>query len=109
MNVDPQIQEPARRVAERFSPEKIILFGSHATGHADAGSDVDLLVVMDCPCRPVEQAVAIRSYLEYWQPMDLLVRTPQELERRLKLGDWFLREVVEQGIVLYERSRPCLP
>ena len=54
MNVDPQIQELARRVAERFSPEKIILFGSHATGRADSGSDVDLVVVMDCPGRPVE-------------------------------------------------------
>jgi predicted nucleotidyltransferase len=96
-------QDIARKVAERFSPERIILFGSHATGAADAGSDIDLLVVMDCPGRPAEQAAAIRRYLNYTRPLDLLVRTPEDLERRLRLGDWFLREVMERGIVLYER------
>jgi predicted nucleotidyltransferase len=101
-----EARELARRVAERFQPDKIILFGSLAAGYAESGSDIDLLVVMDCPYRPVEQAVAIRRFLDYARPLDVIVRTPAELERRLALGDWFLREVMEQGIVLYERPQP---
>ena len=98
------IRRFAREIAEKFKPEKIILFGSHATGRADAGSDVDLLVVMDHPGSPMDQAVAIRLFLNYRQPLDVLVRTPAELRQRLDLGDWFLREVVETGTILYERS-----
>lgn len=101
--MDAQIELIARRVAERFRPEKIILFGSHAAGAADAGSDIDLLVVMNCPGRPLDQAVAIRQFLEHRQPLDIIVRTPAELERRLALGDWFLRGIVERGTLLYER------
>jgi uncharacterized protein len=98
-----EITQLARRVAEQFQPERIILFGSHTGGAADEGSDVDLLVVMEHTGRPVEQAIAIRRFLRYSRPLDILVRSPSELDRRLALGDWFLREVVERGTVLYER------
>src|SRR5438874_1876437 len=104
MAIATEIQQLAQRVAQQFKPEKIILFGSHATGRADAGSDIDLLVVMDHPGSPMDQAVAIRLFLNYRQPLDVLVRTPAELRQRLDLGDWFLREVVETGTILYERS-----
>jgi uncharacterized protein len=99
----PDIVDLAHRLAERFRPEKIVLFGSHASGQADSGSDIDLLVVMDCPERPVDQAVAIRQFLGSPRPIDVLVRTPAELQRRVTLGDWFLREILDRGIVLYER------
>jgi predicted nucleotidyltransferase len=98
-----EIQELAQRVAQQFKQVKIILFGSHTTGRADAGSDADLLVVMGHPGSAADQSVAIRSFLGYYEPLDLLVRTPSELRRRLALEDWFLREVVETGTVLYER------
>lgn len=101
--VGDDIAQLARRVAEEFQPEKIILFGSQAEGSADAGSDIDLLVVMEHAGRPVEQAIAIRQFLRYSRPLDILVRSPGELARRLALHDWFLREVVERGRVLYER------
>jgi predicted nucleotidyltransferase len=80
--LSPHVRDIAQRVAERFRPERIILFGSQAAAHADADSDIDLLVVMECPGRPVEQAIAIRQFLNYPRPMDLLVRTA-ETERRI--------------------------
>ena len=98
------IQELARRVAEAFNPERIILFGSQATGSTDEGSDVDLLVVMRYHGRPVEQAAAIRRFLNYARPLDILVRSPEELAHRVAQGDWFLRRAVEQGTVLYARA-----
>src|SRR5271155_4435540 len=77
------IRRYARQIAERFQPDKIILFGSYAYGEPNADSDVDLLVVM--PARnQIDQAVKIRWELEAPFPLDLIVRTPTKLKRRLK-------------------------
>src|SRR5437867_8423741 len=93
----------ARRVAEQFQPNKIILFGSHAYGRPHADSDVDILVVM--PARnEIDQSIRIRWAVPAPFPMDLLVRTPRNLQWRLEEGDWFLREVVSRGKVLYEKA-----
>jgi predicted nucleotidyltransferase len=99
------IRRFARAVAERFDPDRIILFGSYAYGTPDADSDVDLLVVM--PARDERaQATRIRLAVERCFPMDLIVRTPENLRWRLEVGDWFLREIVSKGKVLYEKSSP---
>jgi predicted nucleotidyltransferase len=99
------IRKYARQVAERFKPEKIILFGSFAYGEPNEHSDVDLLVVMPCP-NHVTQAIRIRAALEAPFPMDLIVRTPNYLRQRIKDECWFLREIVEKGKVLYEKRNP---
>jgi predicted nucleotidyltransferase len=91
-------------VVTRFKPERIILFGSHASGSTTLESDVDLLVVMDFEGRPHEQAFEIRKSLQRSFPLDLLVRRPADVERRLKMGDFFLKEVIQKGKVLYERT-----
>lgn len=79
------------------------MFGSHAYGQPHPGSDVDLLVVMETPLKEAEQAARICQRIDYHFGLDLIVRTPATLTRRLALGDLFLREIVNQGIVLYER------
>lgn len=95
------IKRFARRVAEQFHPEKIILFGSYAYGEPNADSDVDLLVVM--PARnQIDQAVKILCAFDAPFPLDLIVRRPPELARRLKHGDLFITHIVTNGIVLYE-------
>ena len=101
---DELLQEITRRIVEHFDVEKIILFGSHAWGQPQRDSDVDLLVVMENAECPVDQAVAIHQVCRPRSlPMDVLVETPGELAHRLRIGDPFLRRVVERGRVLYER------
>jgi predicted nucleotidyltransferase len=101
------IRRFARRIAEKFDPEKIILFGSFAYGTPHEESDVDLLVVM--PAREeLTKAARIQLAFEPVFPLDILVRTPQRLRRRLAEGDSFLQEVVSKGIVLYEKSNPSV-
>jgi len=95
------IRRYAQQVAERFQPDRIILFGSYAYGTPHEDSDVDLMVVMPA-ANHVTQAVRIRLALPAPFPMDLLVRTPDDLRRGLREEDWFLREVVEKGKVLSE-------
>jgi predicted nucleotidyltransferase len=96
------IRRFARQVAEHFQPDKIILFGSYAYGTPHDDSDVDILVVM--PARnDIDQAIKIRLAISAPFPMDLIVRTPKELRWRLEEGDWFLREIVSNGKLLYEK------
>jgi predicted nucleotidyltransferase len=95
------IRRFARDVAEQFHPDKIVLFGSHAYGKPHADSDIDILVVM--PCRnQLDQAFKIRLAVDAPFPLDLIVRTPHNMKWRLAEGDWFLREIVAKGKVLYE-------
>lgn len=97
------IRQFTRRVVERFQPDKIVLFGSYAYGTPHADSDVDILVIM--PARnELDQAVRISLAVDYNFPLDLLVRTPNNLSRRLAEGDSFLREVTTRGKVLYEET-----
>jgi predicted nucleotidyltransferase len=97
------IRDYARQIAEQFRPDRIILFGSYAYGKPHADSDVDILVVM--PARDeINQAVRILEMTSSSFPLDLIVRTPQNLRWRLQEGDWFLREIVGRGTVLYEKA-----
>ena len=97
------IRRFARQVAERFRPEKIILFGSYAYGTPHAHSDVDILVVMEARNQH-DQAVRIRWAVPAPFPMDLIVRTPKNLGWRLAEGESFHTEIVTKGKVLYEKS-----
>ncbi len=97
------IRRFARQVAEKFQPDKIILFGSHAYGTPNADSDVDILVIM--PARNKHsKAYKIRLTIPAPFPMDLLVRTPEEMRWRLAEGDLFHTEITSKGKVLYEKS-----
>jgi predicted nucleotidyltransferase len=100
-----QIQEFADKVAQEFHPQKIILFGSYGYGCPTEDSDVDLLVIMSYRGSSNKKAVEIEMRLNRRFAMDLLVRTPGTVRRRVKLGDWFMREIMEKGQVLYESTR----
>jgi predicted nucleotidyltransferase len=99
------IRRFARQIAERFHPDKIILFGSYAYGQPHEESDVDLLVIM--PARnAIDQAIRIELAFERPFSLDVHVRTPYQMRQGLKEDDcdWFLREIIEKGKVLYEAS-----
>ena len=97
------IREFARAVAERFHPDKIILFGSHAYGTPHEESDVDILVVI--PCRnQIDEALRIHDAIEPSFPLQLIVRTPYNLNWRLAEGESFHTEIVTKGKLLYEKG-----
>lgn len=97
------IDEVVRHIATAFGPEQIILFGSYAYGDPRPESDVDLLVVMDTPLRETAQAVRILQRIEHHFGLDIVVRTPASLARRLGMGDPFIAEILARGKVVYER------
>jgi predicted nucleotidyltransferase len=96
------IRSFCNQVAREFRPQKIILFGSYAYGRPTEASDVDLLVIMPHRGSAVRKAVDIEMKVRAPFPLELLVRTPEKLRRRLALGDGFLREALQKGRVIYE-------
>ncbi len=99
------IQLTCDDIVREFAPLQVILFGSYAYGAPTEDSDVDLLVVMEIPeSETRRQAVEIRQRIPRRFPMDLLVRSPEEIAYRISYNDWFLREITEKGEVLYGGS-----
>lgn len=92
------------QIVEKFHPAQVILFGSQARQDTHQDSDIDLLVVMETNKKNAAQEVEILRALNYQSNLDLIVRTPEKLQERLKLGDSFLRDIVAEGIVLYAQS-----
>ena len=105
------IKEWCETVVREFQPDRIILFGSYAHGTPTEDSDVDVLVVMrlgrgQCDVR---QAAAIRDRVRMPFPMDVIVRSPQEIARRLAQGDGFVADVLRRGRLMYETCLAPLP
>lgn len=98
------IDDVVRQIAEKFKPDKIILFGSYAYGKPTQISDVDLLVVMDSTIKENQLSVTIRKAINYHFGLDLIVKTPKSLSSRIEMGDFFLKEILQKGKVLYEHA-----
>jgi len=100
-----QIARLCAVIAREFQPEKIIRFGSWAYGKPDTDSDIDRLVVMPFEGSAFRQAGTILNQVIQAVgvlPLDLLVRTAEQLDERLAIGDGFVRDILERGKVLYE-------
>lgn len=100
------IRQVVAKIVQGFQPERVILFGSYASGTPTPGSDVDLLVVMPCEGKETRKAIEILHTIDPKLPIDLLVRTPERLEQRLAWNDFFLHEIMEKGQLLYEAPHP---
>jgi len=99
------LDEVVRRVVGGYDPDRVILFGSRATGKAGDDSDADLLIVKSTPERPIERRRQVELLLrDRAIPLDLWVYTPEELLSLYRLGSPFVHEIVETGRLLYMRK-----
>ncbi len=98
-------QKIVNKIAEYCKPEKIILFGSFAKGNQNENSDIDLLIVKKSdkkrPFRVKEIFESLRGMNRKFS-LDPIVYTPQEISDRLALGDYFIKEVLKEGRIVYE-------
>lgn len=92
----------ARRIAAEFKPRRINPFGSYAYGKTKEDSAVDYFIEMDYTGEAVDTAVAIRLALYPGYPIDLIIRSPEEVRKRRTKNDWFIREILDHGKVRYE-------
>lgn len=98
------IKASAERIAREFQPQRIVLFGSYAWGQPTPDSDVDLLIILPFQGKSWKIASEIRKRIHPSFPLDLIVRTANQLRQRLIIGDDFFMEIVQKGKVLYESS-----
>ena len=104
MNCEREIETIVRRIADEYRPLKVILFGSHVWGKPTDDSDIDLLIVKETAERFIERWVTVRALIadhERRVPVEPIVLTPEELERRLARGDQFFRRILAQGRLVY--------
>ncbi len=98
------ISRIVEKIKAGYKPQKIIIFGSYAWGKPTKGSDVDLLVVKETLEKPRERTTKVRRILSEENAilgMDILVYTPDELSKRLKIEDSFLSKILKKGKVMY--------
>lgn len=93
---------PAKRITvlSTESPEKVILYGSRATGAATADSDIDIVVISgDFSGKGFWERVDLLSDVIYeiFEPLDVVALTPDEWER----GESFVVDFARNGEVLY--------
>jgi predicted nucleotidyltransferase len=102
--VEQSLPQAIERIVRELQPEKIILFGSYAYGDPTPDSDVDLLVIMETDAPRRERYLAVsRLLVPRPFPVDILVKTPLEIQQAFQRNDFFIKEIVTQGRVLYEQ------
>ena len=106
--MSPQVEERIRKIGERikkeYRAERVILFGSYATGEATEDSDIDLLIVKETSDRFIDRWVKVRELIADPKrriPVEPIVMTSEELDRRIARGDQFFRRIVADGKLLY--------
>ena len=104
MNVDfeKQIESITAQIIKKYKPEKIILFGSAARGKISADSDADVLIVKKhTPHYGADRIRELSRLIDRDIAVNFLVYRTDELEKRLSMGDPFLKGVIKEGKVLY--------
>ena len=98
------LEQVTRTIVERFHPKRIVLFGSHARGDAGTDSDLDVFIEMQTSRRPPERAIEVSAAfgLRPW-PLDVVVYTPEEVQRLRGVSGTLLSVIEKEGKVLYEQ------
>lgn len=97
-----EIQYIADQIIKKYKPLKIILFGSAGRGEYDRLNDLDFLIIKeDVPAQGLARMRELDDLIERNIAADMLVYRPEEFEDRIRLGDPFIKTVMEEGRVLY--------
>ncbi len=105
MNINELNKEIVRRIVRVSDPEEIVLFGSHARGDASPESDIDLMVVKSGVQHRRKEAVKIyRALLGLGVPIDIIVATPEILEKYKDRWSLIYHKVLKEGKTIYERG-----
>jgi len=102
-----EIQNVVKRIAEKYKPEKIYLFGSFAWGKPTKDSDVDFFIVKNTKIRKFNRQLQVRNIVNGDLPVDILVYNNREIKERVALGDFFVKKILNQGKLVYDCATRC--
>jgi predicted nucleotidyltransferase len=102
---DEEIANIVEQLVRLYKPDKVILFGSLAEGQIHPDSDIDLFIIKsDVPETGVDRIRQLDGLIKYRLATDFIVYRPDELDRRLQMGDPFVKNILHKGKVLYEAA-----
>ena len=102
VNLKNEIESITAQIIKKYGPEKIILFGSAAKGELHSESDADFLIIKkDTPLYGADRIREISKIIKRDIPVDFLIYRPDEFDKRLSMGDPFLKSIIKEGKVLY--------
>ncbi len=100
--IENEIKYIVDQIVNKYTPIKIILFGSAARGEYDRLNDLDFMVVkQDIPSIGINRLRELDSLIDRNMAVDLLAYRPDEIEERARLGDPFILGILKEGRVLY--------
>lgn len=95
----------SEEIAKRRDIDKVILFGSYAKWGVTKESDIDILVIGGKKDRDLRTKMGVMFHRSLpKKPIDILLKTKDEIGGRLKIGDSFIKEIIDKGGVIYERD-----
>lgn len=106
IKLEKEIRVVVEAIVRGYQPERIILFGSAVRGMFQEGSDLDLFIIKETHKKPMERVREVVEFLPHTLDTDLIVLTPSELAVRQREGNYLLKEILNEGRVLYERRAP---
>ena len=100
--IETEIKYIVDQIVMKYNPLKIILFGSAALDDIEEVNDLDLLIIKDdVPLYGIDRMRELDELIDRNVASDMLVYRLDEFDERLKLGDPFIKNIVEKGRVLY--------
>ena len=110
MQLNKIINEAKNIIVRKFSPEKIILFGSCANNEFKTDSDIDLFIIKNTSKNDIRKLrLQIKKELreiifKFNVAFDIFLDTPEGVEKRIKeFNDQFYKEIVFNGKIIYEK------
>lgn len=105
LDFEKEIQKITNQIIEKYKPQKIILFGSAVKGEWTPDSDADFLIIKsDTPHYGADRIRELSRLIKRTIPVDFLIYRPEEFEKRLAMGDPFLKSILKEGKILYGES-----
>lgn len=102
LDFEKEIQSITKQLIEKYGPEKIILFGSAARGDYGKANDLDFLIIkQDVPVYGIDRMRELDELIDRNVAADMLVYRPDEFDDRVRLGDPFIKAILQEGRVLY--------
>ena len=101
--IDSVLKHMVEIIADKFNPQSIILFGSHARGDVNKHSDIDLLVIVNEDMKQTEElAIEIGAALHASPiPKDIMVTTPSRFAKYSKSTGTLYENILEEGVKIY--------
>ena len=102
--LDRELKRITEAVVRDYHPQRIILFGSLATGRVHEWSDIDLAIVKDTPRRFLDRIGDVHQLVDPQVGFNVVVYTPQEVAQMAEQDHYFwVDEIVKKGRVLYDQ------